>query len=151
MSVLCYSVNVLYGKMYSEDMCYNIVVANKSLDFLWNVFSTKSIKACHTFVISSVFLLILPISIFCLDPFFLRVWQIILSIYTFDFRFVLKIPLYLEVCQRIRQQLNSFLFLISSSALVTSSPAKIASLLFNKFSSRTAPTVPNSILRKTLL
>ena len=55
------------------------------------------------------------------------VWQIVLSIYTFEFRF------------------------IPTPALFTPSPGQIAPLLDNTFSSRIAPTVPDSILRKILL
>ena len=60
-----FSVKVSYRKkigLYSDDMCYDIVVVNKSLDFFWNVFNSKAIKACHTFIIHKesylVFLLI---------------------------------------------------------------------------------------------
>ena len=48
--------------LYSDDMCYDIVVANKPLDSVWNVFNSEGIKACHTFIIYKesypVFLLI---------------------------------------------------------------------------------------------
>ena len=48
--------------LYSDDMCYDIVAVNESLDFFWNVFNSKAIKACHTFIVHKdsylVFLLI---------------------------------------------------------------------------------------------
>ena len=34
--------------LYSEDIFKDNAVANKSLDFFWNVFKTKTIKVCYT-------------------------------------------------------------------------------------------------------
>ena len=35
----------------SDDICYNIFVANKSFGLFWNIFNTKAIKVCHTVTI----------------------------------------------------------------------------------------------------
>ena len=37
--------------LYSEDICYDIFIANKSLHFFWNVFNTKAIKVCYIITI----------------------------------------------------------------------------------------------------
>ena len=34
--------------LYSEDICYDIFVANKFFDFFWNVFNTQAINVCYT-------------------------------------------------------------------------------------------------------
>ena len=37
--------------LYSEDICYDLLVVNETFDFLWNVLNTKAIKVYHTITI----------------------------------------------------------------------------------------------------
>ena len=38
-------------RLYYEDNCHNIFVANKYFDLFWNVFITKAVKVYHTITI----------------------------------------------------------------------------------------------------
>ena len=45
------SIHYRVRSLYSENICCDILAANKSLNFFQNVFSTKAIQVCHTITI----------------------------------------------------------------------------------------------------
>ena len=132
--------------LYYNDTCYDIFVANNSLDFFWNAFSNKAIKVCHTITIriqsypvSSYWILLIKFSY--VSPILQSVWQIISWINTFEFSFMLIILLYFKISQMMRYNSKS------CPALITPSPAQITPLHSKIFPNKLTPIASSNILR----
>ena len=46
-----YQIHCRITGIYSENICYDIFVANKCFDFFYNVFISKDVKVCHTIIL----------------------------------------------------------------------------------------------------